>query len=216
VKEHSVKRQQSEKTIAKILEVATRLFVNKGYHGTSIADITEAASITRGALYCHFASKGALLLALIDKFEKEFLDELVSAVSNTKGTAWAKLNRMVSFSSDFAGKNRELCLLLTILSAELQGSDSEFDNPFRRLYSKYARFLRKIIEDGKMEGVIGNDLDTHTLAYVIIAFHDGVLLQWQRSRDFLDAREYVRMFRRTLLGGVRPGDPLGDGLPQES
>ncbi|MCA1959614.1 MAG: TetR/AcrR family transcriptional regulator [Desulfomonile sp.] len=216
MKENSVKRQQSEKTIAKILEAATRLFVNKGYHGTSIADITEAANITRGALYCHFASKSALLLALVDKFEKEFLDELVYAVKNTKGTALAKLNRMVSFSSDFAGKNRELCLLLTILSAELQGPDSEFDNSFRRLYSKYARFLRKIIEDGKREGVIGHDLDTHTLAYVIIAFHDGVLLQWQRSRDFLDGPEYVRIFRRTLLGGVRPAEPLGNGLPRES
>lgn len=216
MKENSAKRQQSEKTIAKILEVATRLFVNQGYHGTSIADITEAAHITKGALYCHFASKSDLLVALIDKFEREYLDELVRAVNKTEGTAWAKLNRLVSFSSDFAERNRELCLLLTILSAELQGPDSEFDNPFRRLYSKYARFLRKVIEEGKMQGVFDQNLDTHTLAYVIIAFHDGILLQWQRSRDYLDGPEYVRMFRRTLLCGVRPGEPPESVMSHES
>lgn len=215
MRENSTKRQQSEKTIAKILDVATRLFVNKGYHGTSIADITEAANITKGALYCHFSSKSDLLVALINKFEREFLDELVNAVNKTQDTAWAKLNRLISFSSDFAERNRELCLLLTILSAELQGPDSEFDNPFRRIYSKYARFLRKVIEEGKMQGVFDQDLDTHSLAYVIIAFHDGILLQWQRSRDFLDGPEYVRMFRRTLLGGVRPGGPPQEGLSYE-
>ena len=195
---------QSEKTIARILDVATRLFVNKGYHGTSIADITEGAEITKGALYCHFNSKSDLLHELIKNFEIHFLDQLIGAVNAEPGDAWAKLNRYLSFSADFAEKNRELCLLLTIISAELQGTGSEFEGAFTPLYSKYARFLHRLIEDGKLQGVFARELDTHTLAYVIIAFHDGVLLQWQRSRHFLEGREYVRTFRNTLLYGVQP------------
>ncbi|MFZ5864421.1 MAG: TetR/AcrR family transcriptional regulator [Thermodesulfobacteriota bacterium] len=211
VKESTSKRRQSEKTSARILEAALSLFVNKGYHGTSIAEITQAAHITKGALYCHFSSKGDLLLALIRKFETEFLDNLIRSVNAQSGDALAKLHRLLSFASDFAEKNRELCLLATILSAELQGSHSEFDNVFRRLYAKYARFLHRLIEDGKLRGVIDPGLDTHSLAYVIIAFHDGILLQWQRSRDLLDGREYVRAFRRTLLSGVRPRTGLSGG-----
>ena len=188
------------------------LFVNQGYHGTSIAQITSAAKITKGALYCHFRSKSDLLLALINKFETDFIDCLIAAANSTPGNAWDKLNRYISFASDFAVNNRELCLLLTIISAELQGTQNEFDPPLRRLYSKYARFLARVVEEGKLQGVFTSDLDTLTLAYVIIAFHDGVLLQWQRSRDFLDGREYVRTFRRTVLYGVQPGKVISDRL----
>lgn len=43
-----------------ILEAATKLFLQKGYDGVSIKDITEAVQLTKGALYHHFPSKEAL------------------------------------------------------------------------------------------------------------------------------------------------------------
>ena len=173
-----------------------------GYHGTSLSTIADTVGLTKGALYAHFQGKRDLLLALIQEFETKFLDRLIEAMQEVPGAADAKLHRLVSFSSDFAEKNRELCLLLTILSAELQGADPEFDREFRRLYSKYARYLRRVIEEGKAEGVFASDLDTHHLAYVIIASHDGILLQWQRSLEFLDGPEYVSTFRRVIFEGV--------------
>lgn len=178
------------------------MFVTHGYHGTSMSAIAEGAELTKGGLYAHFTGKRDLLSALIVEFETRFLDCLIEAMKNTPGTAAARLHRLISFSSDFAEKNRELCLLLTILSAELHGDDPWFDREFRRIYSKYARFLRKVIEEGKKEGVFKPDLDTHHLAYVIIAFHDGILLQWQRSLEFLDGPEYVRTFRQVVFSGV--------------
>ena len=198
----NAKKLQSEKTVARILEAATLLFVRTGYHGTSMSAIAETVGLTKGALYAHFQGKRDLLLALILEFETKFLDCLIESMQATEGTAADKLHRLVSFSSDFAEKNRELCLLLTILSAELQGADPDFDMEFRRVYSKYARYLRRIIEEGKTEGVFAPDLDTHHLAYVIIASHDGILLQWQRSREFLDGPDYVGTFRQVIFHGV--------------
>ena len=206
VKQAKPKSIQSEKTIARILDAAGRLFVNKGYHGTSIADIAQEAHLTKGALYCHFTGKSDLLLTLIKKFETEYLDELFNAINAQQGNAIAKLNRLLSFSSDFAEKNRDLCLLLTILSAELQGTGNELEGTFTPIYAKYTRFLHRLIEDGKLQGVIQRDLDTQSLAYVIIAFHDGILLQWQRSKDLLEGPEYVKTFRNTLLYGVQARD----------
>ena len=42
----SQKKLQSERTVARILEAATRLFVTSGYHGTSIADIAREIGLT--------------------------------------------------------------------------------------------------------------------------------------------------------------------------
>ncbi len=209
-KAESAKKLQSEQTVARLLEAATRLFVTNGYHGTSIADIAQATNLTKGALYSHFVGKSDLLFALIKKWEKEFLDRMIQAVRKAAGDAMVKLDRMLSFSAAFAGENRELCLLLTLISAELYGSENEFAKELARLYSKFAHFLRSIVEEGKAQGLFDPALDAFTLANVIIAVHDGILLQWHRSRDLLDGRDYVRMGRRVALHGILPS-----GLPED-
>src|SRR6476661_10135583 len=40
---------------------AARLFAEKGYHGTSTADLAEALGVQKGSLYAHIESKADLL-----------------------------------------------------------------------------------------------------------------------------------------------------------
>jgi len=56
---------KSRRTRARILEVATRLFAQSGYHPTTNAVIAEAAGLTRGAMLYHFPTREALLDAVI-------------------------------------------------------------------------------------------------------------------------------------------------------
>lgn len=204
MKELSAKKLRSEQTISRIMDAAAWLFVTQGYHGTSISAIAEAVGLTKGALYSHFKGKADLLFALIKLFETDFLDELIKAVESAPGNAMDKLHRFVSFSSEFAENNRALCVLLTTLSAEFSGEANEFASELRRIYFKYARFLMRLAEKGKAQGVFDAGLDSHSLAYTIIAIHDGVLLQWHRSRDLLEGPLFVRTFRRVLVQGVAP------------
>ncbi|MBU2550560.1 MAG: TetR/AcrR family transcriptional regulator [Proteobacteria bacterium] len=195
---------QSARTINRIQDEATRLFVSKGYYGTSVSEIARAAALTKGALYCHFPSKSALLFSLIKKWEREFLDAMIETVIEAPGDAWTKLQHWHRFGSRFAGENRELCLLFAIMSTELSGSDNEFERELRRINGKYVRFLQRLIEVGKAECIIDPTVDTHTLAYVIMAMFDGILLQWHRSRDFLEGPEFARVSRKVLLDGMIP------------
>jgi AcrR family transcriptional regulator len=47
-----------------ILEIAARLFAQKGYRGTSIRDIAEEGGVHGGSLYHHIKSKDALFIEL--------------------------------------------------------------------------------------------------------------------------------------------------------
>lgn len=53
---------------ASIIEAAFRLFLEKGYDGTSLNRILAEVPFSRGALYHHFESKEALLEAVIERF----------------------------------------------------------------------------------------------------------------------------------------------------
>ena len=76
------KAEQSEATRRKLIRVSRRLFAKKGYAGTSIADITRAAKVTRGALYHHFATKEALFFAVYEDLERELTDRIMSAIGD--------------------------------------------------------------------------------------------------------------------------------------
>lgn len=52
-------------TRTRILEVAARLFVERGFEATSVRDIAAVIGISNPSLYHHFSSKGALLEQLL-------------------------------------------------------------------------------------------------------------------------------------------------------
>lgn len=55
-----------EVTVEKILEVAERIFLEKGYDDTTIQNIIDGlGGLTKGAVYHHFKSKEEILDALV-------------------------------------------------------------------------------------------------------------------------------------------------------
>ena len=71
------------------------------------------------------------------------------------------------------------------------------------LYAKFSRFLGRLVEKGQEQGVIASTLDASSLAHVIIAIHDGILLEGYRGRDF-PGEAYIRNLRRPIFDGIRP------------
>lgn len=192
-------------TQEKILQESMRLFLERGYHGTSIDDITRAAGITKGALYWHFKNKEELLTRIVEEFEKRFLNNLILAVGEVKGGVLDKFEKYIHFNSAFAYYNRELCVSFETLAAELVGAHDRIEPEFRRIYKKYQAFLSDMIMQGKKEGVFKEDLDTNLSALTIMAFHHGVLFQWSMNRDVINGEIFVKTFRKIMLYGLKSG-----------
>jgi AcrR family transcriptional regulator len=198
----STKNEQTGNTEERILKQAMRLFLEKGYHGTSIDDITQAAGLTKGALYWHFRSKEGLLKRIVEEFEKRFLDGLIQALREVKGGVVDKFEKYIRYNAAFAYYNRELCVSFTTLSGELVGAHHVIEPEIRRIYKKYQNFLSKLLLQGKKEGIFRKDLDVNLASLVIIAFHDGTLLQWSMNRDKIDGKSFLNTFRRIMQNGL--------------
>ena len=57
----------SDVTRERILDSAEKLFAERGYAGTSLRDLTQAASVNLGAVNYHFGSKEGLLKAVLSR-----------------------------------------------------------------------------------------------------------------------------------------------------
>ncbi len=66
------RNKHPEKTVQLILDVAFRLFMEKGYEHTSIQDmIDHLGGLSKGAIYHHFKSKEDILVAVADRMTAE-------------------------------------------------------------------------------------------------------------------------------------------------
>jgi len=68
----AAKSGQSAATREEIVSAALRLFAQRGFASASIADIADAAGITKGAIYWHFDSKDALFKAILDQIRHDW------------------------------------------------------------------------------------------------------------------------------------------------
>src|SRR5580693_4383227 len=71
---------QGRATRGQLIDVATGLFAEHGYEGTSIEAVLTAAGVSRGALYHHFAGKEALFTAVLDALNERITVQLTEII----------------------------------------------------------------------------------------------------------------------------------------
>lgn len=71
----------AEATRAALVEEATKLFAERGFAATSLDDVARAASVTRGAVYHHFAGKQALFSAVVEEQERLSIDRIAASMT---------------------------------------------------------------------------------------------------------------------------------------
>ena len=100
------RNKHPEQTVQLILDTASRLFFQKGYEHTTLQDIINATKLSKGAIYHHFASKEAIIIAVVDRVG-EAQSAMLAKVRDRKGLTGAeKLREMfrTSLRMSFQGK----------------------------------------------------------------------------------------------------------------
>ena len=72
-----------DNTQERLLQIAAKLFADKGYAGVSMRAIANAAGITQAAIYHHFANKEALYFAAVRHLHEDISAELTSGLSTS-------------------------------------------------------------------------------------------------------------------------------------
>ncbi|HDS1140384.1 TPA: TetR/AcrR family transcriptional regulator [Stenotrophomonas maltophilia] len=87
---------RNEQRSAQILQAALQCFLDKGFHLTSMRDIAQAAGVSLGNLYNHFAGKEAIILA-VAVAESEELAPLLQRLAAADG----ERAQVLAFLHDF-------------------------------------------------------------------------------------------------------------------
>lgn len=115
-----VNRQQSQINREKIIEAASQLFIENGYHGTSMRQIADRADAALGSIYHHFANKEELWVEVF--IQRHPLQQILPLLQNVQGETAAELIHNAAFSMvTELGKHKEMVNLMMIEIVEFQG-----------------------------------------------------------------------------------------------
>jgi AcrR family transcriptional regulator len=125
-------------TRERLLGEARRLFRERGYAATSLEQIAEAASVTKGAIYGHFSSKEDLLISAIEAAPTPAWVTEMNDPSRPLRVRLAELSRTMVTDEAFTDK-AELAMELEFIAALLRSPDD-----LRRYSSVYERRLAEL------------------------------------------------------------------------
>jgi AcrR family transcriptional regulator len=129
----SQRRQRGDDTRERILEVALKLFNERGYDKTSLREIAERLDVTKAALYYHFDRKEDILLELDRRLRGvggDVLDELDRLADDEILRAWPDLlDRFIDQLLDncqlFLLRHRNQQALHELTNSDRSGGESE-------------------------------------------------------------------------------------------
>ncbi|MGQ9676210.1 MAG: TetR/AcrR family transcriptional regulator [Chloroflexota bacterium] len=127
-----------------LMEVATRLFREKGYHNTSMQDLADALGVQKSSLYYHVDSKEELLLRILElssQLQQARIDEIYAA-------NLSPIEKLRCVLTDHTLLVTEYQDLFSVYINEFQSLPSEQTGELKMARDHYQRVITKIVEDG--------------------------------------------------------------------
>lgn len=184
---------------ARILAEATRLFAEKGFLGTSVQEIVDAAQVTKGALYYYYSSKDELLYEIYHRvIQKELATlERVMAMDLSPYDAVDALITDVMLTT--AAHRDDV----TIFLREMHRLSPEKLKAVRQDRRRYHVAFRGIIQKGQRNGDFRSDVSAELVA---IGFFGLVhhYYTWYRADPRFSPQYMARESSRWFLESLRP------------
>jgi AcrR family transcriptional regulator len=158
-----------------LLNVAVRLFNERGYDGTSMEDLSRKLGITKSAIYYHVPSKEELLRLAVDRA----LDGLFAVAEEVRaedGAAMAQLENLVRGSVRLLV--RELPFVTLLLRVR---GNTKVERAALTRRRDFDRLVTDLVTKARDEGDLRADIDPATTSRLLFGLVNS-LIEWYRPR----------------------------------
>ena len=184
---------------AEILATAEAVFAEVGYRGASLREIAARCGISHPGLLHHFATKEALLMAVL-----EHRDEAGQAVATAGGATGAQeLRGLVAVVAGNA-QQPGIVELFATLSAEATAADHPAHGFFTARYQRVVSRITDAYLAAREEGALRDGIDPATAARELVALMDGLQVQWLYDPPSVDMAAVVGAHVERQLVVARP------------
>jgi TetR/AcrR family transcriptional repressor of nem operon len=160
--------------IDQALEQAMRVFWERGYQGTSIGDLMEAAAVQKQSLYCAFGDKHSFFVRSLQLYRTQVLATIKMIVHKTDSPIDA-VGRVMRYAIEqaAAGKCPKGCLAANT-ALELGMRDPEAILEVRKMFRGIEKMLGETIKRGQEQGQIATRFQSGLIAQNLLNTLNGI------------------------------------------
>jgi TetR/AcrR family transcriptional repressor of mexJK operon len=136
---------------ARVMEVATELFIANGYAGTSLIDIARGAGVATRTLYQHFGDKEAVFREVI--FARDAAGAIAKPVVRQDDTLFEALSRAARYALEVTFRPHSIGLM-RLMIAESQRFPEFMQQTAMSIYGRFERNVEKVFITLEQAGAI--------------------------------------------------------------
>ena len=189
-----------------ILRTSARIFAEKGYHSTSMRDISRETGVSLAGLYYYCRSKEELLFLIQDNCFGRVLERLEQRLRETDDPV-DKLRLVISNHLSFFAANMAE---MKVLSHEADSLEGEMQRRVSGKKQQYTKLVRRILADVQQSAGAGRQkVDLTVSTYALFGMMNWIY-NWYDPQGKLSVGDLVDNLTRLFLTGFLDA-PAGDG-----
>lgn len=188
-------------TKRRILEVAQDLVLDRGFSATTVDAVIDAAGISKGAFFHHFASKNALGQSMLERYAAADAEMLESFMGKAEAISEDPAEQLIAFARAFEEASDELfsdpgCLFVSFVYEKMPDS-REAHQVIRNTIELWRKRLGDKVRQAFGErSITGTDPDS--LADLMFTTFEGAFVLARATGDPSDVRRQLGHYRRYL------------------
>lgn len=202
-----VNRLPPERRISDIMAAAKEVFVEKGYNDALITDIALKAGVVEGSIYRFFANKRALLIAVVEHWFEELLQDNAVQFAGVRG-AWNQIrfivyNHLMSIRHDPA--------LSRLMFHEIRPAPDYRTSRLFELNRAYTNRLVDVVKAGIASGELKPDASPSLVRDMIFGCTEHRTWAFLRNEGDFDPAETAEAITNLVYSGLvlaAPASPL--------
>ncbi len=205
-------RKTKEEALAtrnKLLDTAERVFNEKGVSGTSLADIAEAAGLTRGAIYWHFKNKADLFEAMIQRvvLPMEEMVERFGDLAIEEPLLFIKAGAMNAFQLIEGDRQAQCVFEIMIHKCEAIGDMAGVRERQRDNRNECLEHVEQGFVNAVKKGQLPKSVQPRQAAIGMHALVDGLITNWVLAPGYFSLTKDGERILDNYLDGLKAQAP---------
>jgi len=190
---------RSEETRTRILRNAVELFAGQGYDATGVAQICEAARVSKGAFYHHFASKQAVFMNLLEDWLRSVSADLKEVLQQAPNVIEGLLSMAGRARTIFSAADGQVSIVLEFWAQARRDPEvwRRAIEPFHVYRQMFSSIVQQGIEEGSLRAV-----EPELVAQALVSLAVGVIMQAVFDPQAAEWERVMQGTMKLLIDGI--------------
>lgn len=205
-------KEEAAETREQVLDAAEQVFRQRGVGHASLAEVADAAGVTRGAIYHHFASKAELFEAMLARAEMP-IDMAFDATRLPVADPLAMVRDMaVKALQHLASSDRVRNIFeVAFLRCEYTDELAPVEQRHLREREQCLALSHGLLDQAVARGQLPAATDTRTASRMLYGFIGGLMRDWVQAPGAFDMNVAAPQAVDLFLAGLKAAPPQRAG-----